>query len=263
MDAGARIAEKAVIKSMETVDDVVVALLNLLARKADPVQRTVLQDFAEHEKNGGRIYAFTLRPDRLNDFASSAEKAELEYYAAEKDGKVTVLYRDCDLKKLDRAVTYLDLDGKPLYRNPQLHVAEYFAQHPDIDPAVAETTLDALRRAKYRASEAGISYAVIKTSTGYIAMFDPALREEMKGAGIISSDARIGSLYGGDADIRKVREIVANEKDAEKQREIRRKMAESSDALDAYESKYAHYKEDIDSGKARPANRSAVRRDID
>lgn len=224
-------------KTMEVAENLVQALLAALDRKSTPEQKRVLEQFAEYEGRGGGLSAVRFDAGHLKDFARVAGEAGLVFYGVRDPctSQVTVITRDRDIPLLEKVAADLASQGKPLYPDPQVPVAEFVASHGGEDLVFDRMkSLEQVGEGKFRAAEKGITFAVGRQPGGsYLVVSRGKDREILGKLGIVDSTWEPEKLFSVTG-IREVRETVRQERERmeqERQRERGSSRTEREEAV--------------------------------
>lgn len=162
-------------KTMETADDIIQALLAALSGKSTIEQNHVLETFAKYVQDGGGLHAAQFSAEHLKDFELEAKANRLTYYAVtdRQSGKVSVIIQDCDIRLFQHTAEQMAEKGNPLYKDPQLYVAEFFDKYKSKDIVFSKAeSLETIRAAKRDAADRNIEFAIGKQpDNSYIVMY--------------------------------------------------------------------------------------------
>lgn len=216
-------------KMMEAVDDVLQALLAALSGKAGAEQNHVLEEFAKYVQSGGGLHAVQFDSEKLKEFEQAAKENGLAYYAMTdvRNGKASTIIKDSDVPLFERTAEQMAEKGNPLYKDPQLYVAEFFDKYEGRDIVFSRIdSLEKVKAAKRGAAEKEIEFAVGRQQdNNYIVMY---LRENHKALAELGIADGTKSPYPllSSVDIQEVKRVVEQERKArnmekEKQKEKR------------------------------------------
>ena len=216
-------------KTMEAADDVIQALIIALSGKSTAEQNHVLEPFAKHVQGRGECYAAQFDSEKLKAFQKAAEENGLAYYAVADmlKGKVSAIIKDCDIPLFERTVERMAKQGNPLYKDPQLYVAEFLDKYEGRNIVFGRIdSLEKVKAAKRAAVDSEIEFAVGRQQdNSYIVMY---LRENHKALaemGIVDGTNSPSALLGS-VDVQEVKRVVEQERkrkgiEKEKQKEKR------------------------------------------
>ena len=206
-------------KTMETADDVIQALLAALSGKSTVEQNQVLETFAKYVQDGGGLHAVQFSPEHLKDFELEAKANRLTYYAVADTqcGKVSVMIRDCDIRLFQHTAEQMAEKGHPLYKDPQLYVAEFFDKYEGKDIVFSKAeSLETIRAAKREAADKNIEFAIGKQpDNSYIVMYLKEDYEILAQLGI-ADKTRNPVPISQSVNIREVKRIVEQKRAAVK-----------------------------------------------
>jgi len=204
-------------KTMEAADDVIQALLAALSGKADTEQNHVLEEFTKYVQGGGGLHVTQFNPEKLNAFEQEAKENGLSYYAVTdmRNGKVSVIIKDRDIPLFEQTAEQMAEKGNPLYKDPQLYVAEFLDKYEGRDIVFGRMdSLDKIREVKKEAADREIEFAVGRQQDNrYIVMY---LRENHKVLAElgIADGTRIPPSLFNSQDISEVKHVVEQERKA-------------------------------------------------
>lgn len=203
-------------KTMETADEVIQALLAALSGKTSEEKNHVLESFARYAKVGGGLHVTQFGIDHLKDFEPAAKANGLTYYAVRdmKNDKVSVIIRDCDIQLLTQMTRQMAEKGSPLYKDPQLYVAEFLDKYKGRDIVFSRVeSLEKIKEAKGDAADKGIEFAVGRQQdNSYIVMYLKENYKELVELGI-ADGARNPSALLGSINIQEVKQIVRQKRE--------------------------------------------------
>lgn len=213
-------------KTMEAADDVIQALIAALSGKANAEQNHILEEFARYVQGGGGLHAAQFHSQKLKGFEQAAKENGLAYYAVTdvRNGKVSVIIKDRDVPLFEQAAEQMAERGNPLYKDPQLYVAEFLDKYEGRDVVFSRIdSLEKVKAAKGGAVDSEIEFAVGRQQdNGYIVMY---LRENHKALAELGIADGTKSPYSllGSVDIQEVKRVVEQEKKARNTEKERQK----------------------------------------
>lgn len=184
-------------KTLDTVDDILKALIEALSAKSTKEQHTVLERFSAHIDSGGTLNAIQLDTTHLKNFDEAAKALDLDYYPITDNEKATILLMDKDVLSVNAIADELAKQGKPLYRNPQIPISDFMERHKNSEIVYVQVdNLSAIDAAKQRASEANLEFSVCRRADcGYIVVFDKQSQADLVAAGIIPDQKSAKALF--------------------------------------------------------------------
>ena len=216
-------------KTLEAVDDVLQALIAALSEKDNTERNHVLEEFAKYVQGGGGLHAAQFNSGKLKEFEQAAKENGLAYYAVTdvRGGKASAIIKDRDVPLFERTAEQMAEKGNPLYKDPQLYVAEFLDKYEGRDIVFSQVdSLEKVKTVKRGAVDKGIEFAVGRQQdNSYIVMY---LRENHKALaelGIADGTKSPHPLLGS-MDIQEVKRVVEQERktrntEKEKQKEKR------------------------------------------
>ena len=214
-------------KTMEAADDVIQALIIALSGKSTAEQNHVLETFAKHVQGRGECYAAQFDSEKLKAFQKAAEENGLAYYAVADmlKGKVSAIIKDYDIPLFEQTVEQMAEKGNPLYKDPQMYVAEFLNKYEGRDIVFSRVdSLEKIKESKKEAAERGIEFAIGgQQDNRYLVMY---LQEDYKALAElgITDGTKLPSPLLNSVDIKEVKRMVEQERKArdterEKQKE--------------------------------------------
>lgn len=204
-------------ETMEVADDVVQALLAALAGRSTSDQAHVLRSFARHVEGGGRLYTIQLGQGHLEQFDGAARRIGMAYQAAvdQRTGEATIIVRDRDLPLLERVVVDLAEEGMPLYRDPQLDVSRFLAEHDGAEVMCCRSgSMEQVADGKMEAMGKGVEFAIGRqTDGGHIVLFLQKDHGILKDLGIVDAGSTPAPLFKV-SDMEDVERVVREKKQA-------------------------------------------------
>lgn len=204
-------------KTMEAADEVIQALIVALSGKSTEEQNHVLEAFAKHVQGGGECYAAQFDSEKQKVFQKEAEENGLAYYAVAdvRSGKVSAIIKDCDIPLFERTVGQMAEKGNPLYKDPQLYVAEFLDKYEGRDIVFSWVdSLEKIREAKKEAVDRGVEFAIGRQQDNrYLVMY---LQENYKALAElgIADGSKLPSPFLSSVDIKEVKRVVEQERKA-------------------------------------------------
>lgn len=214
-------------KTMEAADEVIQALIVALSGKFTDEQNHVLKTFAKHVQDGGECYAAQFDSEKLKVFQKAAEENGLAYYAVAdmRSGKVSAIIKDYDIPLFEQTVEQMAEKGNPLYKDPQMYVAEFLNKYEGRDIVFSRVdSLEKIKESKKEAAERGIEFAIGgQQDNRYLVMY---LQEDYKALAElgITDGTKLPSPLLNSVDIKEMKRMVEQERKArdterEKQKE--------------------------------------------
>lgn len=204
-------------KAMEAADEVLQALIVALSGKSTDEQNHVLKTFAKHVQGGGECYAAQFDSEKLKVFQKAAEENGLAYYAVAdmRSGKVSAIIKDYDIPLFEQTVEQMAEKGNPLYKDPQLYVAEFLDKYEGRDIVFSRVdSLEKIKEAKKEAVGREAEFAIGKQQDNrYIVMY---LQENYKALADlgIADGSKPPSPFLSSVDIEEVKRAVKQERKA-------------------------------------------------
>lgn len=214
-------------KTMEAANEVIQALIIALSGKSTEEQNHVLETFVKHVQGGRECYAVQFDSEKLKAFQKAAEENGLTYYAVAdvRSGKVSAIIKDRDIPLFERTVERMAEKGNPLYKDPQLYVAEFLVKYEGRDVVFSRLdSLEKIKESKKEAADRGVEFAVGRQQdNSYIVMYLRENHKTLAELGIADGTKSPHPLLGS-VDIQEVKCVVEQERKArgrekEKQKE--------------------------------------------
>lgn len=204
-------------KTMEAVDEVIQALIVALSGKSTEEQNHVLEAFAKHVQGGGECYAAQFDSEKLKAFQKAAEENGLAYYAVAdvRSSKVSAIIKDCDILLFERTVEQMAEKDNPLYKDPQLYVAEFLDKYEGMDIVFSRVdSLEKIKESKKGAADCGVEFAIGKQQDNrYIVMYLQENYKALTDLGIADGVKPPSPLLNS-VDIKEVKRVVKQERKA-------------------------------------------------
>lgn len=114
-------------RMMESVDDIVVALLKALQKKADKESEKVIQDFLKYVENGGKLKSIEINNDALEVLTNRMKEQDLSFLCtsdSQDDSMKIVHFKDKDAEKVADILNSLSIEGVKLQNTNRLDLQE-------------------------------------------------------------------------------------------------------------------------------------------
>lgn len=113
---------------IDSVDDVVVAILKALQKKADKNAEKVIEDFLKYVENGGRLKSVEINKDALDVLSSHLKDKDISYLSttnAEDDSLMVVHFKDNDAEKVQEILDDLTDQGVKLQYTNRVDIKDF------------------------------------------------------------------------------------------------------------------------------------------
>lgn len=217
-------------KALEVMSDLVQALIAALSDKSNREQQDVLKNFSEYVKNGGELLTTQCSPQAYEAFEAAAKAADLTFYAAmdQDNGKVVIITKDKDMEKVMDISKEMAANEKPLFKDPQVPVAEYTHESDKQILYVSVDNYERIAAAKAKAAELGAKFAVSRKNDGtYMVICHDEDMPKLEKAGIVPQEAT-PMVFGQHTDLQDVHNIVEKRRKEKAEEQERAREAKKS-----------------------------------
>lgn len=180
-------------KTLETMSDIIQALIAALSDKSPAKDKEVLELFSEYVEKGGELATVVCARESYDLFDEIAKDEGLTYYAAldQTSGAVNIIVKDKDAAKLVEISKKMAERGQEIMKNPQLPVAAYTRNFGD--KKIMYINIDSyeqVEKAKAKVAELGAHFAVAKKNDGsYMVLTESEDVQKLKDAEAIPKDS--------------------------------------------------------------------------